>query len=619
MSVVGMAARLRRRAASAVRHGAPACTVLVCVGLLAWSAALLAIPDSAGAAVTCDPGVRSVMDQVTQLELQPAVQDLSGVTSPLIGGSPFTITTRAYKSGTSIDKAEQYVYERLSGYGLDAVSYVAYSGGGGGRNVVGQIDGSSPTHADEIVIIAAHLDDYPWSGKAPGADDNASGVSTMLFLARSFAGRGFERTIRFVATGDEEHRGAGADEYAAACVSRGENVVGVIVPDMLAYDNGTHTIELYVRPTAHDPGGGDMAMAQLYVDVVAAYGIGVTPVVFQSDESYTDADHFWAHGIHAVDISEGWTPTNPYYHTALDDITTFHWPYYVNVSKGVVGLTGHLAGIDSAAPVVTGSTSATHPSESQWYAVAAPSFSWSAADTQTGISGYSRVLDREPATVPDTTSEGTGTSWTSPQSLADGVWYFHVRARDGAGNWGAATHRAVHVDTGAPSVDDDADGTWASVATVHVTATDGDGSGVQSVQMRADGGAWQPAAELTLGCWRRGGGSGVHAVEYRAVDVAGNVSDVGSCQVRLDGRAPRTTSDAPGAAVAGPRTVTLTPVDQAGLSGVATTWYKLDDGSWTEGEAVPVSGVGRHWLQYYSVDVAGNVETCLHATEIMLL
>lgn len=72
-----------------------------------------------------------------------------------------------------------------------------------------------------------------------------------------------------------------------------------------------------------------------------------------------------------------------------------------------------------------------------------PVLRWKATDT-TGIAGYSYVMDRQPSTVPDETSEGAAQSFRdSSPSLARGRWYFHVRAQDGAGNWGPATHYAL--------------------------------------------------------------------------------------------------------------------------------------------------------------------------------
>jgi hypothetical protein len=64
---------------------------------------------------------------------------------------------------------------------------------------------------------------------------------------------------------------------------------------------------------------------------------------------------------------------------------------------------------------------------------------WQADDSGSGLAGYSLAWSSEPSTVPDTLADAAETSMTSAE-LADGAWWFHVRARDGAGNWGAPTH-----------------------------------------------------------------------------------------------------------------------------------------------------------------------------------
>lgn len=70
-----------------------------------------------------------------------------------------------------------------------------------------------------------------------------------------------------------------------------------------------------------------------------------------------------------------------------------------------------------------------------------PTFRWSASDP-TGITDYSYVLDQAPTTVPDETSEGPATSKIF-RDTQGGLWYFHIRARDGAGHWGPAEHYAI--------------------------------------------------------------------------------------------------------------------------------------------------------------------------------
>lgn len=77
------------------------------------------------------------------------------------------------------------------------------------RNVIGFLAGSDPKLRDEAVILGAHMDHLGKSGDVirPGADDNASGVSALLEIARAFAalpGRP-KRTVVFAFwTGEEE-------------------------------------------------------------------------------------------------------------------------------------------------------------------------------------------------------------------------------------------------------------------------------------------------------------------------------------------------------------------------------------------------------------------------------
>lgn len=208
----------------------------------------------------------------------------------------------------------------------------------------------------------------------------------------------------------------------------------------------------------------------------------------------------------------------------------------------------------------------------------------------------------------------TRAGWTL--AAGDGAKTVYGQYRDAGGNVYAQSD-AIGLDTTKPVTGNDADVAWHRSATVTLSPTDA-GSGVVSTQYRVDGGAWQPGTSVDLATWKRGGNSGEHTVEYQSTDLAGNVETVASCIVRLDGKPPVTTSDAPLVPVAGPVTVHFTATDQAGLSGVATTSYLLDTSGWQQGTSVTVSGAGPHWLLYYSVDNAGNAEQRWHAALVML-
>lgn len=75
---------------------------------------------------------------------------------------------------------------------------------GTSRNVIA--DPAGFDDGEPHVVVVAHLDTVP---VAPGAEDNASGVSVLLELARMAAAAPPELPVRFIAFGAEEPRGAG--------------------------------------------------------------------------------------------------------------------------------------------------------------------------------------------------------------------------------------------------------------------------------------------------------------------------------------------------------------------------------------------------------------------------
>lgn len=90
--------------------------------------------------------------------------------------------------------------------------------------------------------------------------------------------------------------------------------------------------------------------------------------------------------------------------------------------------------------------SETHPSQTSWYNNNSPVISW---DVEQGVTGFSYVLDNKPNTVPANTVTDTGTT-KGYENLADGLWYFHIKAYKN-GVWGGTTHFLVRIDTTPPA------------------------------------------------------------------------------------------------------------------------------------------------------------------------
>lgn len=93
------------------------------------------------------------------------------------------------------------------------------------NNVLGKIEGSDPKLKNEVVIYSAHWDHFGINEALPGpksqqifhgALDNASGVATMLEIAKAYKALRVapKRTIVFIATTAEERGLLGAQYYA---------------------------------------------------------------------------------------------------------------------------------------------------------------------------------------------------------------------------------------------------------------------------------------------------------------------------------------------------------------------------------------------------------------------
>ena len=102
---------------------------------------------------------------------------------------------------------------------------------GTGRNVIGWIEGSDPELKKETVMIGAHLDHLGYNHKMmPGADDNASGVSVVLGIAKAIKNSGLKprRSIIFIFFGAEEQGVKGSEYYLAHPFVSNETIVGYL-------------------------------------------------------------------------------------------------------------------------------------------------------------------------------------------------------------------------------------------------------------------------------------------------------------------------------------------------------------------------------------------------------
>lgn len=141
------------------------------------------------------------------------------------------------RAGSTAEReALDYVARELASYGYVVGRQAVAIPGGTSGNVLAERKGDS----SEVIVLGAHIDSkYP----SPGANDNASGVGTMLELARVLSQAPLKPTVRFIAFGAEEISGATPDDHhfgsrgyvSALPSSELARIAGMVSIDMVGY------------------------------------------------------------------------------------------------------------------------------------------------------------------------------------------------------------------------------------------------------------------------------------------------------------------------------------------------------------------------------------------------
>lgn len=114
------------------------------------------------------------------------------------------------------------------------------------RNVIAVLKGTDPSD-DRKILISAHLDsraalDSDNTSFAPGANDDGSGIATILELIRIMSTRKFPATIVFMAVSGEEHGLYGARHMAAKARTENWNIVAMLNNDMIGNSGSSETL-----------------------------------------------------------------------------------------------------------------------------------------------------------------------------------------------------------------------------------------------------------------------------------------------------------------------------------------------------------------------------------------
>lgn len=392
--------------------------------------------------VTYNKKVDRLIKSITEDRTRYMLSGLTGETPIFVGGQQYTITTRNTNSGTPIARATQYVYEFMQGKGY-TVSY--HNWNGTNKNVIAEKEGT--TRKNEIIIVIGHLDNMPSRGRAPGADDNASGTIGVMLAAETLSTITLERTVRFVLVTGEEQGLLGSKEYARKIQSAGDNVVGVFNMDMIAWDGkGGPYADLTIRKSSSPGYGADYNLASTVVKVDSAYSIGnFEPQISASGMTASDHSSFWSRGYPAFCLIEDRSDFNPYYHTANDNLSTVNIPYFTGNVQAIIGTVCHLAGLEGDTPEPgvlkdgeSASSSLSGQGQTEMWTIDIPEGTTSMKTVLESASGndydvYGKQGEQPDTTVYDWRGYETGNEEVDFANPVSGKWFIMVRSYSGSG------------------------------------------------------------------------------------------------------------------------------------------------------------------------------------------
>jgi hypothetical protein len=217
------------------------------------------------------------------------------------------------------------------------------------HNIEAEIPGTRP----EILLIGAHYDSVFGS---PGANDNGTGVAAMLALARRFAGRKAEHSLRFVAFVNEEPPYFLSDEmgsfiYAGRCKARGDRISAMISLETIGYFSDAPNSQTYPAPGLgiFYPKVGnfigfvsDVHSRALLRRAIALFrkhakipSEGAALPAFIPGVSWSDQRSFWRNGYSGIMVTDTAPFRYPHYHSSSDTPDKLDYDRFTLVVSGM--------------------------------------------------------------------------------------------------------------------------------------------------------------------------------------------------------------------------------------------------------------------------------------------
>ena len=251
--------------------------------------------------------VNPVLSQMQASNITTTINDLS------------TFVNRYYTTTGGLD-ASNWLRTKWAGMATGradiAVSQFAHTGYNQ-KSVILTITGTD--NPSEIIVLGGHLDSINGAGtgettRAPGADDDASGIASMTEALRAMIASGYKprRTIKMIGYAAEEVGLRGSKDIAANFKANNVNVVGVMQLDMTNYKGSANDIYIYQDYT-------DSLQNGFIAKLITSYQPTLTIGYDRCGYGCSDHASWTAQGYYAsMPFETAMSQSNPRIHTAND-------------------------------------------------------------------------------------------------------------------------------------------------------------------------------------------------------------------------------------------------------------------------------------------------------------
>lgn len=260
-------------------------------------------------------------------------------------------------------QAAAWIHDQLKSFGYETINEIPVQRGAPVPNMEVVVPGrSGSARASEIVVVGAHYDAFQGT---PGADDNASGVAAVLWLARELRQSQPSCTLKFVLFVNEEPPAfwtpdMGSWVYARQCRARNDDIVAMISVESIGYYKDAKGSQKYPPPmNLMYPDTGDFIAfvsnfgsralnrraISIFREQVQFPSEGASPPGWIPGVGWSDHWAFWQEGYPGIMVTDTATFRNPNYHTPFDTPDTLDYDRMSRVVEGLEVIVRELAEI----------------------------------------------------------------------------------------------------------------------------------------------------------------------------------------------------------------------------------------------------------------------------------